>query len=273
MLERAVFFIEQIAPGLYVFCAAGLVWAMWRYYRARQALAGAQFELEKELERYRASSALTAVFALVEIGLFITAIAYAVAPTLRAQPISVAISAPEVEETPLVTGVPGGLANIPGPGTPGSVLMESVPIPGLEDQLNLGPLATPTLTPTPVGTIVTDVPPSIGCDTPDARLTIPANGMVVFEATNVIGSANTTDFAFYRFELKGPSTNNAWAKLSEYTVPVTDGELGQIVPALLTPGEHLFRLNVFDIHNAVRASCTITIIISPPIPTATPIRE
>jgi hypothetical protein len=97
--------------------------------------------------------------------------------------------------------------------------------------------------------------------------------MVVFEATKILGGANTTNFAFYRFELNGPSTNNTWSRLADYTIPVVDGELGQILPAQLIPGEYRFALKVFDITSTQQASCTITIIISEPIPTATPIRE
>ncbi len=269
-IERLVFFIEQISPALYILCGLGILWGMRAYYLARQMLAGAQFELERELAQYRAANAITAVLALIEIGLAVAAVAQIVAPTLRNNPPQIFAAAPEtVEDTPFVTAVPG---SIPSPGA-GPAFAEGVDIPGLEDELNLAPFATPTLTPTPVGTIIPDVPPAVGCDTPNARLIIPANGMIVFEATTVVGSANTENFAFYRFELNGPATNNVWRLLSEYTAPVVEGELGQIVPSLFIPGEYRFRLRVFDITNTLQASCAITIIISPPIPTPTPIRE
>ncbi len=265
-----VFFVEQIAPGLYILCGLGILWWGVAYFRARQALAGAQFELERELGQYRVKNAITGIVVSIELGLAVVALATVVAPTLRAHPpqITSAITGPE--ETPFVTAVPGAL---PGSGTDVPSFAEGAVIPELESELNLQPFATPTLTPTPVGTIIPDVPPPIGCDTPDAQLIIPANGMVVFEALTIIGTANTTDFAFYRFELNGPSTNNSPAKLSEYTIPVVDGALGQIVPSLLIPGEYRFKLAVFDITNTQRASCELTIIISEPIPTPTPLRE
>jgi len=54
--------------------------------------------------------------------------------------------------------------------------------------------------------------------------------------------------------------------------PMTEmGELGQFVPSFYEPGTYQFRLIVFDTTNAARASCTVTIYISEPIPTATPL--
>jgi hypothetical protein len=267
-MERFIFFVEQIANGLYILCGLGILLGLRSYFAARRMLQGAQFELEKELARFRVNNASTAVLVFLELGLAVFATAQVVAPTLRANPPKFTSAIAEVVETPFLTAAPGALNS----GTPVPSFAEGVPIPGLEDELNLQPFATPTLTPTPVGTIIPDAPPVEGCDTDEANLRIPANGMVVFEATDVVGTANTTDFAFYRFEIKGPETRNNWSMFREYTSPVIDGELGNIVPSQLIPGEYKFRLTVYDITNTMRASCMITIIISPPIPTATPIR-
>jgi hypothetical protein len=98
--------------------------------------------------------------------------------------------------------------------------------------------------------------------------------MLVFEPINIRGVAATDNFAFYRFELKGPQTFENFAVLRDYDQPVTQlGELGSFVPSVYEPGEYQFRLTVFDITNTVRASCTVTIYISEPIPTPTPLGE
>jgi hypothetical protein len=262
------FFIEQISIGLYILCGLGVFLGLRSLLVARRQYQGAQFELEKELATFRVSGALTVVLVLVEIALAVLATAEVIAPTLREQPPKNVAAVQVALEAPFVTAVPGSILA----GTPLPNFAEGVEIPGVVDELNLAPFATPTLTPTPVGTLVPNAPAAIGCDTPDARLVIPANGMLVFEAVNVAGSANTADFAFYRFELNGPETNNVWAKLAEYTVPVLDGNLGQLIPSQLMPGEYRFRLMVFDITNTPAATCTITIFVSEPIPTATPIQ-
>ncbi len=264
-----VFLIEQIAIGLYILCALGALLGLRSLLLARQQLQGAQFELQKELASFRVANAATAILLSLELALAVVAIAQVVAPTLRANPPKNVVVVQEVAEVPFVTAAPGSLIV----GTPPPNFSEGVEIQGIEDQLNLAPFATPTLTPTPVGTIVADAPAAIGCDTDQASLTIPANGMIVHEAVNVVGTANTADFAFYRFELNGPETNNVWAKLAEYTLPVVNGNLGQLVPSQLTPGEYKFRLMVFDITSAPRATCTITIFVSAPIPTATPLQN
>ncbi len=268
-MVQFVLFVEQIAVGLYIFCAAGVIWWSRSYLLARRQLHGAQFELEKELARFRLVNATTAIVIFVEIALAVLAISQVVAPTLRAQPPRAIAAHAEAPQAPFLTAAPNALLA----STPPPNFAEGVDIPGLGDELNLQPFATPTLTPTPVGTIIPDVPPPIGCDTPGARLDIPANGMVVFAATTIVGSATTDNFAFYRFELNGPETRNVWGSLSEYTVPVINGELGQIIPSQLTPGEYKFRLSVFDISSRPQATCTITIFVSEPIPTPTPLRE
>jgi hypothetical protein len=133
-------------------------------------------------------------------------------------------------------------------------------------------LATPTLTPTPVGTILPNVPAVIGCDRPEqAFLEVPANGMLVFNPITVRGVATIDNFAFYRLEVNVPAVGN-FVVASTNTVPVPlMGELGQFIPAAYEPGEYQFRLSVFDITSTVRASCLVTIYISDPLPSPTPL--
>jgi hypothetical protein len=58
---------------------------------------------------------------------------------------------------------------------------------------------------------------------------------------------------------------------SDYASPVTEGPLGSIVPQNFVPGEYRFRMTVFDASGSMRAACEITIFISEPLPTQTPI--
>jgi len=96
--------------------------------------------------------------------------------------------------------------------------------------------------------------------------------MRVFEPTVVRGTAYADNFAFYKFELNGPATFNNWSPVTQYTSPILElGELGQFVPSPYDEGEYRFRVIVFDVTNAIIARCEITIFISPPIPSATPL--
>jgi hypothetical protein len=127
------------------------------------------------------------------------------------------------------------------------------------------PQFTPTVTLTPIGTLVDGVLPAEGCDSPRANLQIPVNGLRVFETIQVIGTADTENFASYKLELRGPGTSNIYAVISENTSAVADpGVLGQIVAMAFEPGDYQFRLTVFDSSNMLVAACMVNIIISTP---------
>lgn len=266
-MTALVFFIEQIAIGLYILVGVGIFW-VWRYkyLTARRELRATHFELERDIYRYQQANWLTVLVVLVEIGLVVVGVQQVVAPTIRG-----------TTNTSLQV-IPDQVDGVFATATPAPVALGVSPIDA--SGVNLGEeeveqvQATPTLTPTPVGTILPNPPPIAGCDTSGATLQVPANGMLIFEPINVIGTASTENFAFFRFEIKGPATFDNFAPLRDYDQPVPNtGVLGQFVPAFYQPGEYQFRLTVFDITNTLKAACTVNITISEPIPTATPIAQ
>jgi hypothetical protein len=263
-MTTIVFLIEQWAIGLYAMFAAALLYLLWRYSRAQHALRGTHFELERDLARYERSNIVTAILVVIELALVIAGIQFVVAPTLRTT---------TVETIEVADAVSDGVFNTPTP----QPLVGEFEIDSSGVQLgDLNPadsiLPTPTQTPTPVGTLVPNSPAPLGCDTPQATLQVPGNGMIVFQTTVIRGTATTENFAFYRFELNGPSTGGSFAPLYEGTVSVTElGDLGQFVPSFYQTGEYRFRLAVFDTTSTLRAACEVTIYISEPIPTPTPL--
>jgi hypothetical protein len=257
-----VFLVEQVAVGLYILIGVGLfvTWRRWR--RARGAYRATYFELEREIFREKQSNAVTTLLLLIELGLVVFGVQRIVAPTIRETSDMAAVVV--LDDTPFYTPTPGPVEFGNSPIDASGIEIGSTEIPQV--------LATPTLTPTPVGTILPNPAPVDGCDTPGATLQVPANGMVVFEPITVIGTASTENFAFYRFELNGPQTFGNFAILRDYAQPVsTISELGQFVPSFYQPGLYQFRLTVFDITNTLRAACTVNITISEPIPTPTPL--
>lgn len=263
-MTTLIFLIEQLATGLYILIGVGLLLALRALARAQAELRATHFELEREIALYARKNALTTLLLLIEAGLIVLGVQRVAAPYLR-DTFDVTIAIAQVQSdgefrTPTPQPVTGGI-----------VIDASGVQLGEQDPAQLI-IATPTLTPTPVGTIVPNSPAPIGCDTPGATLQIPANGMIVFEPLVVRGTANTDNFAYYKFELNGPATFGNFAPLAQYTSPVPEpGALGQFVPAPYEPGRYQFRVIVFDITNTPRASCTITIFISEPIPTPTPL--
>ena len=264
-MTTLVFLIEQIAVGLYILLAVAIFLTLRRWGRARRELRSTHFELERDLARNERGDATTILILLIEAVLIVVGLQQVVAPTIRsAAGITVAGA----------QALTDGEFNTPVPVFDQNAQIDASGVNLTPDDPSLRVLATPTLTPTPVGTIVPNAPPAIGCNEPGAVLQVPANGMRVFEPISVVGTAFIDNFAFYKFEIKGPMTGGNFAPLEDHTQMVTElGELGQFVPSFYEPGVYEFRLSVFDITNTLGPSCTVNIYISEPIPTPTPLGQ
>lgn len=258
-----IFLIEQLAVGLYILIGLGMLLTWRRWLRASRDYRSTHFELERDIARYERGNAITTMILLVEFALVVVGVQQVVAPTLRATL--------DIEQT-LELIAEDGSFETPVPERADDTQIDPSGVNLTPDDLNLQVLATPTLTPTPVGTIIPNAPLPAGCDSELATLQVPANGMRVFEPISVVGIATAPDFAFYSFEVRLPNAEN-FARLEDHTQPVTEmGELGQFVPSFYEPGRwYQFRVSVFDITNTLRASCTVNIEISEPLPTPTPL--
>ncbi|NWG17018.1 MAG: hypothetical protein HXY41_10315 [Chloroflexi bacterium] len=264
-MTALVFLIEQIAIGLYILAGVVGLFAWRRMSRAQRELRATHFELERDIFRYERANALTALIVVVEFSLAILGVQRVVAPAIREQMDVAEVFSP-ITDQPFYTPTPPQVVFGGAPIDVGSVQI------GEEEVVQV--IATPTLTPTPVGTILPNPAPIAGCDTPGATLQVPANGMLVFEPINVIGTASADNFAFYRFEINGPSTFGSFVSLRDYNLPVMEtGVLGQFVPAFYEPGQYQFRITVFDSTNTLKAACMVNITISEPIPTPTPLQQ
>ncbi|GAB4551690.1 MAG: hypothetical protein OHK0023_18890 [Anaerolineae bacterium] len=270
-MTQIVYLIEQIAPGIYLLCAAGVLLGLRRMLLAQGDLRIAEFELERELAERRRANAITWTLGTIEFALAVAAIAFVVAPTVRADLLNAG----------LPTSGSGGNAGVPerfetstpgGDGSAGDAILQTVTAQALSGG---GPalLLTEVASPTPVGTIIAGYPTPVGCDSPQAQLKIPANGMIVFDTLTAVGLANVPDFAFYKLELAGPSTGGEFAPpLGNFISPVIEeGVLGQIPLYPFAPGDYRFRLAVFDSTGTIRASCTVWVIITSRPATPTPV--
>jgi hypothetical protein len=268
LLEQIVFFIEQTAIAWYIFLAIGVFVYWWRWRSARRAYRSTRFELERDFVGYRIGGAVMMMVLLAEAFVIVVGIQNVVVPTLREDRA--------LRETPdMNEGMEDGIFETPTLPRPSGVVV--IPVP----QSTYDPIAppqdaqiilTPTAVPTDVGTIVPNPPDSSGCLTDNARLHIPANGMRVFQPIRVNGTAFVENFATYKIELSGPGTLHRFVVLDEGTIPLEEmGTLSQFNPAPYESGEYLFRLTVFDATTMMKAHCQVTIYITEPIPTSTPI--
>ncbi|MDE2858562.1 MAG: hypothetical protein OXN94_12030 [Chloroflexota bacterium] len=259
-----VAFIDQVAVGIYFLIAAGILFALRRYFVWGDEYRSSYFELERDLSRYRQTNAITAVVVLLELALIVAGIQLIVVPELwRDRQIQELVAAARVDD---------GVFQTPLPPTPsGNLGIDPVALPRAEDFTGrVQP--TPVPTPTPVGTLIPADPP-IGCDSPEAQLIIPGNGMRVFQPIPVVGTVFTDQFAFGSIEIMGPSTFGNFQVIEDQNTEVREAaEFSQFVPAAYEPGEYQFRLMVFDVTKTLRASCLVHIYISEPLPTVTPPR-
>lgn len=257
-MSSLVFFVEKIARGLYIISAGGILLMLYRLRRARHDLALAQFKLEREHALVRQASAITLGGLLIEFVIAIWAVANLMAPTLRDIQTGSSVGNAGVPEQ-FVTSTPA--INPP-------VALDAGQSTGEEFVI----FATPVPTATAVGTIIPDAPDIVGCPRDSAWLLIPGNGQQIFESTPIIGTATTGNFAFYRFEIKPSGNDQPFGVMGgDNTIPVVEGPLGELSPLNFAPGEYRFRLTVFDNTSTMRALCEVTIHITEPPPTPTPI--
>jgi hypothetical protein len=259
MAGSLVLLIGQLAPGLYILLGIGFAWNLWKYLAGRAEYRATNFDLERVMAQARQRNAMTAMIVLLEVALIVLGIQVMVVPiVLTESQLQTVALAPEDGE--FVTSTPAPIGD--------TLDIEPVPV-ELNDFSNIIQV-TPTLTPTPIGTIL-PAPKVVDCLSEQAQLVIPANGMRVFQPTTVVGTAFTDDFAYSKLELRGPGTFNNFVVLSEQRTPVRQpAEFSQFNPLVFEEGQYDFRLLVFDVTDTLRASCQVTIFISHGLATATP---
>ncbi len=262
-MNGIVFLIEQTATGIYLLCAIGVLVNLRSLMLARRELFGAEFELERELGLRRQAAATTWTIFLIELMLGVFAVSRVIAPTIRADLLPTTNTTP-VEASVFVTVAPNQVTAVNTLGTPIDPASLNDPFLTLTAApIDAGPLilATATISPTPPGTIIPGAPPVTGCNSPEAMLQVPANGQVLYESITVLGTAYTANFARYKFEISGKSTNDSFAPFEgdKTTAVTTNGVLGQLSLLPFEKGLYQFRLVVFDAKQQLKASCTITV--------------
>jgi len=256
------FLLDQLAIGLYFLLLAWGLRQFWRLAQARRELRATYFELERYLARSTQASAFTNLVIGLEMAFILLGVQQMVVPFLRQEVTlqEVVAAAPISEDGDFVTATPAPVS--------GNLDIEPVAPLGQDGTILL---LTPTLTPTPVGTIIPNAPASEGCIDERAMLQVPANGQRVFAPIPIIGTIFADDFAFAKVEIRGPSTNNSYAVIDDRRQQVQVlSPFSQFIPAPYTPGLYQLRVMVFDITSSSVASCMVNIYITEPPVTPTP---
>lgn len=139
---------------------------------------------------------------------------------------------------------------------------------------SIAPTAAPTVvvTPTPItdpGTVKVD---RSGCNE-TLQISQPADGTLVNTTTEILGTVNTPNLAFYKLELSGAPTNGNWVTINVGTTAVVNGRLvATFSPNPYTPGNYAMRLVAFDNDGEASVPCVVGIQLDRPgQPTAPPV--
>jgi len=261
---RAIFYLlDWLAYPLYILMGVIILWHLWRFFQARSEISASYFELERDLARQRQANALTIIVMAFELCVLLLGVQLQAVPYLEAER-SLDEQRSEVAEVP--QDVPF-MTDTAAPAAGGLNLNVGTPLGVNADTIVL----TPTLTPTPIGTIIPNAPPIEGCADDRAYLQIPTNGLRVFEPRVIRGTAYADEFSQAKIEISGPSTNGQFVVIHTITQPVRElADFSQFVPSLYEEGEYQFRLMVFNTAANIVAFCRVTIYISLPPQTATP---
>lgn len=133
------------------------------------------------------------------------------------------------------------------------------------------PTITPTFTPRPRATprpipttppATPAAPPVVRPNCPDSRAVIlePGAGQRLTGPVQVIGTAQTENFQYYKIEFKPAGAPGDFSFYLRRENPVPNGPLGVWDPSGLPPGEYLLRLVTVDITGNF-GECTVRVVV------------
>ena len=233
-MQQITAFVEGNERWLYLVLGFVALWYLRGVWRAQRRLHMGAYVLEREAASRERAFALSMLVLLLSAAGFVYMTARHLNPNL-----SMLLSLqPEGDSLELITAVPTS--------TPEVQLL----LPGQH-------------TPTPAGTATplpqnTSVPAAgVGCDNPLAFIVSPLPGAVLSGQVEVQGTADIPDFAFYVLEISTLGDN--WLNVHTHDEPVSSGVLGEWDVARHAPGEHAFRLVVYNAGGAFAEPCVIPV--------------
>ncbi len=226
-MTEVLLFIEEYQTWIYLALVAAILVYLrvaWRWYRSRRATI---FSLERE----HATAHLTRAATLLGLALVLLVGTFAATTFLGP-----AVPASE-RPTPLPTV---------------SLLATATFVLAEGDQ------AVTTATPLP--TVVVD---SAGCANSQATITSPQTGESLTGIIEITGTAEISNFAFYKYEYISRTAGAVWRAIQAGTTTVREGLLGTWDTRLVIPGEYALRLVVTDTAGNAPQPCVILVRVMP----------
>ncbi len=256
MLPQLFAFVIRNYIWISVLSALGIVWYVAQFVRGQRRIGNAQFRLERERASNERNGALLWVLLL---GFVAAASSYinfelrsTVDPSLLTIPTPTLINSALFNVTPTATARPIPRAERP------TATIVIAPTATLRSPDAFG-LQFPDDVNTPIPTLAVE-PLVEGC-LGDAIIREPASGITILGGTSLFGKATGDTFAYYRFDVLGPQTGDAWEPLlpDSFSQAVNEGFLASVSLEQWETGIYQIRLSVFAENNTLADSCLIQI--------------
>ena len=243
--------LANYAGLIYIACIIGAAFYVREIIAARQELHQSLYSLEREAanSRFLRSIAMLALIGLIAGVIYVlrTVVAPQLAAEAAIQTPTAAFQLPTNTPTPTYQPTP---TRTPRPPTA---------VPGTSVPTNVEAASeTPTSTPPAL--------PAVACPDPNVQITAPIAGQTFAGEIQVRGTASIPNFAFYKFTLNGPATNNVEVTAGDVVqVPKEDDVLGSLDPTLLLnqPGVYVLGLVAVDNTGNEAPHCYVPIVIQP----------
>ena len=227
-MEDALRFVRDNEIFIYLILGILAAWFLRKFILAWRDLREAAFGLERETAQARLNWAASILVFLLILGVVEFALVSYVVPTIPGA-------------APIFTPTLDLLA------TPTAIL-DANQTPGAP---------SPTL-------VVTPPSGENGCVSDQINITFPESNASVRDIINIIGTANTENFGFYKYET-APVNDPIWLTIQAGNEPVINDVLGPWDTTRLPPGEYFLRLVITDNTGQSLPACVIQVRVEAPL--------
>lgn len=227
-------FIDRLAPYIYAVSLLGILAALYVFFTAQREVARARKYIPREEASARAYKA--GFFAL---GLLLVVAAVALIDTQLAPALAQLAQDEIPDSTPPASGTPL-LSLTPTPTLPRSIIIINTVVP------------TPEILSTPAS-------PPPACPNPGVQITSPGVGATLQGTVAVQGTADITNFWYYKLEFGIGENPSDWSFIGKGDNPVVDGSLLVWDTSPLPSGVYTLRLVVVDKTGNFPEPCPVTV--------------
>ncbi len=224
-MEEAIGFFRAFEIWIYLLIGLGALFFIRKFVLAWQELKDAAFGLEREGAQARLNQSATMLVLLLSMAVSEFVLVYFIAPAV---PGVASLATPTMN--PLATPTITLSADLANPAENEAAATQ---------QINQAAL-------------------SAGCNPDESQISFPLAGQETSGVVEILGTADTPNFGFYKLEIKKPE-ETVWLTLQAGNQAVRDGKLGDWDTRRLTPGEYQLGLVIVDNEAQSSLPCIINV--------------